>query len=206
MILTEVTNSTTDKNFINVPREIYKDDPVWICPLDVDIRAVFDPKKNSFHQHGTCTRWVLQSNDGKLIGRIAAFINDLKAYKTALPNGGVGFFECINNYQAAQLLFDTAKEWLEKQGMKEMIGPINFGENDNYWGLLTEGFTTPSYGMNYNPPYYKDFIDKYGFKCPTGVKGRNSDNRLYKEKIGWEVSQPLIDGLKNTYDWMITLY
>ena len=163
MILTEVTNSTTDKNFINVPRKIYKDDPVWICPLDVDIRAIFDPKKNSFHQHGTCTRWVLQSNDGKLIGRIAAFINDLKAYKTALPNGGVGFFECINNYQAAQLLFDTAKEWLEKQGMKEMIGPINFGENDNYWGLLTEGFTTPSYGMNYNPPYCKDFFDKYGF-------------------------------------------
>lgn len=163
MILTEVTNSTTEKNFINVPREIYKDDPVWICPLDVDIRAVFDPKKNSFHQHGTRARWVLQSNDGKLIGRVAAFINNLKAYKTPQPNGGMGFFECINNYQAAQLLFDAAKEWLEKQGMKEMIGPINFGENDNYWGLLTEGFTTPSYGMNYNPPYYKDFFDRYGF-------------------------------------------
>jgi nucleoside-diphosphate-sugar epimerase len=48
----------------------------------------------------------------------------------------------------------------------------------------------------------QDFIDKYGFKCPLGVKGRNSDNRLYKEKIGWEVSQPLSIGLKKTYEWI----
>ena len=48
----------------------------------------------------------------------------------------------------------------------------------------------------------QDFIDKYGFTCPTGVRGRNSDNRLYREKIGWEVSMPLIDGIKKTYSWI----
>jgi hypothetical protein len=47
-----------------------------------------------------------------------------------------------------------------------------------------------------------EFIKKYGFKCPLGVKGRNSDNRLYKEKIGWEVSQPLSIGLEKTYQWI----
>ena len=47
-----------------------------------------------------------------------------------------------------------------------------------------------------------EFIKKYGFKCPLGVKGRNSDNRLYKEKIGWEVSQPLSVGLEKTYQWI----
>ena len=50
-----------------------------------------------------------------------------------------------------------------------------------------------------------EFIQKYGFKCPTGVKGRNSDNKLYREKIGWEVSQPLSEGLKSTFDWMSKL-
>jgi hypothetical protein len=45
-----------------------------------------------------------------------------------------------------------------------MDGPINFGENDNFWGLLVEGFTPPSYGMNYNPPYYKAFFEDYGFE------------------------------------------
>ena len=48
----------------------------------------------------------------------------------------------------------------------------------------------------------KEFFEKYGFNCPTGVRGRNSDNSLYRKKIGWEVSQPLIDGMKNTYLWI----
>ena len=48
----------------------------------------------------------------------------------------------------------------------------------------------------------QEFIEKYGFKCPTGVRGRNSDNRLYKEKIGWEVSLPLRDGMVKTFTWI----
>jgi nucleoside-diphosphate-sugar epimerase len=48
----------------------------------------------------------------------------------------------------------------------------------------------------------EEFIQKYGFKCPLGVKGRNSDNKLYREKIGWEVSEPLSVGLKKTYQWI----
>jgi GDP-D-mannose 3', 5'-epimerase len=47
-----------------------------------------------------------------------------------------------------------------------------------------------------------DFITKYGFNCPIGVRGRNSDNKLYREKIGWEVSQPLVVGIKKTYEWI----
>lgn len=50
----------------------------------------------------------------------------------------------------------------------------------------------------------QEFVDKYGFKCPLGVKGRNSDNKLYREKVGWEVSQPLLVGLKKTYYWIKT--
>jgi len=48
----------------------------------------------------------------------------------------------------------------------------------------------------------QDFIDKYGHKCPIGVNGRNSDNTLYEEKLGWKVSQPLIEGMKKTYEWI----
>ena len=48
----------------------------------------------------------------------------------------------------------------------------------------------------------KDFIEKYGHKCPIGVNGRNSDNTLYKEKVGWKVSQPLIEGMRKTYNWI----
>ena len=50
----------------------------------------------------------------------------------------------------------------------------------------------------------QDFIDKYGFKCPVGVRGRNSDNTMFKEKLGWEPTQPLIEGIKKTYNWINT--
>jgi hypothetical protein len=79
----------------------------------------------------------------------------------------MGFFECIDNKEAAFLLFDTAKNWLQENGMQAMDGPINFGENDNFWGLLVEGFTPPSYGMNYNPPYYKAFFEDMVLKPCT---------------------------------------
>jgi hypothetical protein len=164
MTITEVTGKPEKKAFLDAAREIYKDDNVWVCPLDNDVEAVFDPAKNNFHKNGKCTRWILRDDNGKLIGRIAAFINSKKAYNYEQPTGGIGFFECINDKKAAFLLFDTAKRWLTEKGMRAMDGPINFGENDNFWGLLVEGFTHPSYGMNYNLPYYQAFFEDYGFK------------------------------------------
>ncbi len=164
MTITEVKTKKDKNAFLDTARIIYKNDPVWICPLDIDIEAVFDPKKNNFHKHGKCTRWVLTDDRQQLIGRIAAFINDEKAYNLEQPTGGIGFFECIESKEASVMLFDTAKQWLQQNGMQAMDGPINFGENDKFWGLLVEGYTVPSYGMNYNHAYYKTFFDDYGFK------------------------------------------
>ncbi|MFI5158052.1 MAG: GNAT family N-acetyltransferase [Sphingobacteriales bacterium] len=164
MTITEVVSKPTKKLFLDTARIVYKNDDVWVCPLDNDIEAVFDPAKNNFHKHGKCTRWVLTDTNGQPVGRIAAFINDKKAHNYEQPTGGIGFFECINDEAAAFLLFDTAKNWLQENGMEAMDGPINFGENDNFWGLLVEGFIPPSYGMNYNPPYYQAFFEHYGFK------------------------------------------
>jgi hypothetical protein len=165
MTVTEVNSKAEKKAFLDVAREIYKNDKIWVCPLDNDVEAVFDPAKNNFHQDGKCTRWILKDNNGRLIGRIAAFINNKKAYNYEQPTGGIGFFECINDGASAFCLFDTARKWLVENGMQAMDGPINFGENDTFWGLLTEGFTSPpSYGMNYNPAYYQSLFENYGFK------------------------------------------
>jgi hypothetical protein len=163
MIITQVSDKKSIKQFLDVPREIYKNDPVWVSPLDQDVEAVFNPAKNHFHTHGIITRWVLTNEKAELIGRIAAFINYNKANTYEQPTGGIGFFECIDDENAAVLLFDTAKKWLQENGMEAMDGPINFGENDTFWGLLVEGFTHPSFGMNYNPPYYQKFFNDYGF-------------------------------------------
>jgi hypothetical protein len=164
MIITEVSNPKEEQAFLDLVRKIYADDPNFICPLDKDVEATFHPETNSFFQHGSCIRWILSNKKGEHIGRIAAFINDKKAYQHEVPTGGIGYFECIDDQKAADLLFDTAKEWLSTKGMKAMDGPINFGENDTFWGLLVEGFTPPSYGMNYHKPYYHALFKNYGFE------------------------------------------
>lgn len=163
MTISEVKKKKDKKEFLDLPRALYKHDPKFISPLDKDVEAVFDPKLNVFHSHGICTRWIARDIAGNVVGRIAAFINYEKNKDPENIAGGVGFFESIHDEKIAFALFDTAREWLKSKGAKSMDGPVNFGENDKYWGLLVEGFIQPSLGMNYNPPFYKEFFEKYGF-------------------------------------------
>ena len=165
MQIIPVTDKTTAQQFLTVAVELNKNDPNWIQPLDKDIDEVFDKEKNKAFRFGEVIRWILKDDTGKLIGRIAAFTN--KKYKNKgddVPVGGMGFFECINDQAVADLLFDNAKHWLIQHGIEAMDGPINFGERDRWWGLITEGFTPPLYCMNYNPPYYITLFENYGFK------------------------------------------
>lgn len=174
----EVNNKSLVTKFLELPFHIYKTDPQWVSPLLDDIESVFDPQKNIFFSFGKCTRWILLDENGTTIGRIAAFINEKKAYKESVPTGGCGFFECIDDQNAANLLFEQAKTWLISHGMKAMNGPINFGENDMWWGLLVEGFTGPFYGMNYNAPYYRTLFENYGFT----VRFEQISNRIDVKK------------------------
>ncbi len=165
MELLEVNDKISAKDFIRVNVELNGSNPNYIRPLDKDIHTVFDPKQNKAYRHGESKRWILKDDEGKFIGRIAAFVN--KKYRTKgddMPVGGIGFFDCINNQDAADMLFDVAKHWLMQKGMGAMDGPINFGERDTWWGLVTEGFSEPLYRMNFNPPYYKKLFEDYGFR------------------------------------------
>jgi len=193
-MIVEVITKAQERQFLALPKRIYADDDNWICPLDRDIKQVFDPKQNNFHRHGVCCRWVL-FRDGQAVGRIAAFINKNTAYKKEHATGGIGFFECINNEEAANELFDVAKNWLAAQGMQAMEGPINFGENDNFWGLLIEGFSSPSYGMNYHKPYYKQLFLNYGFEIAYEQITNHLDvNKPFPERFTriakWVIKKP----------------
>ncbi|HET6724051.1 MAG TPA: hypothetical protein VFH07_14930, partial [Chitinophagaceae bacterium] len=110
MQLTEVTNEQLAKEFLLVNVDLNKNNPAYIRPLDKDIKEVFDPKKNKTFRSGQVGRWILKDDGGNAIGRIAAFTN--KKYKNKgddVPVGGVGFFDCINDQAAADMLFDVAK-------------------------------------------------------------------------------------------------
>jgi len=164
MTLTEVTNKTLEREFIKTPKVLYRNDPHWVCPIDSEIKALFDSQKNPHLTDGEAIRWILKDDNGHLIGRIAAFYSHEKSKAEKVPAGGMGYFECINDSKAAFMLFDTARNWLKSKGLKAMDAPVNFGENDSNWGLLVDGFTHPGFGMPYNHAYYQEFFEDYGFK------------------------------------------
>ncbi len=163
MKVTEVSTGEHRREFVSFPRRLYKGDPFWVCPLDSEAEAVFNPEKNAAFRHGVATRWILTDSGGQTIGRVAAFIDEIRSKANRQPTGGFGFFEVIESREAAFMLFDTVRDWLSARGMKAMDGPINFGENDNYWGLLVEGFMQPGFGMPYNKKYYRQYFEDYGF-------------------------------------------
>jgi hypothetical protein len=163
MKLVEVKTNRTKKLFNELPRILYKNDPNFACPLSKMVEDLFDLKKNTFFQHGVAIRWVLLEGN-EPIGRIAAFIDFEKANIFDQPTGNIGFFECVNDKEAASVLFDCARNWLEEKGMEAMDGPANLGENYMNHGLLAMGFTKQGFGMPYNPPYYFDLFNSYGFK------------------------------------------
>lgn len=165
MQLTEVTTPALSQTFLQINVVLNKGNTNYIRPLDKDILELFDEKKNKAFRQGKCIRWILLDEQGRPLGRIAAFTN--KKYKNKgddVPVGGIGFFDCVHDQEAANLLFDTAKKWLQLQGMEAMDGPINFGERDRWWGLVVEGFQSPLYCMNYNQPYYQELFENYGFR------------------------------------------
>ena len=126
-------------------------------PAD-DIRNIFDPGKNSILKKGKAQRWLAYDQYNLCAGRIAAF------YRADAENGQLGFFESIDDEQVAHKLFKTAIKWLASEGCRDVTGPVNFGEKDRYWGLLTEGFNSKGlYLDNFNPAYYRSFFNSFGF-------------------------------------------
>ncbi|MFZ6664489.1 hypothetical protein [Peijinzhouia sedimentorum] len=166
MKLIEVKDKKTKKEFLEFPSRLYQDDPYYIRPLDKDIESVFDKEKNKVARMKSADfiRWILVNDKGETIGKVAAFINPKTKDKNDQPTGGLGFFDCVDDQEAANLLFDACKNWLAERGCEAMDGPINFGERDKWWGLLVDGFTEPNYCMHYNFPYYRQLFENYGFQ------------------------------------------
>ena len=163
--LEEVRTRRQAREFLSMARKLYKGNRNWVQPLDDDIEKVFDPARNRMFEGGEAIRWLLRNGQGDVVGRIAAFYNADQAAAEEQPTGGCGFFECINSQEAANMLFDAARDWLRSKGMEAMDGPINFGPRDEWWGCLVQGFELqPLYTNPYNLPYYEELFEGYGFQ------------------------------------------
>jgi GNAT superfamily N-acetyltransferase len=165
MHLKKVDDNKSASDWLQVPGVIYSGDPNYIPHIMQDIAGVFNPAKNKLFAQGDAARWILFDDNNRPAGRIAAFFSGKYSDAQKQKTGGIGFFECIDHEDAAELLLQTAVDWLKALEVVAIDGPINFGEKEAYWGLLIENFTDMgSFRMNYNPPYYKRFFENFGFQ------------------------------------------
>ena len=164
--IVEVNTPALEKEFLEINATLNKNNPHYIRPLDNEVSQVFDRNKNKLFKTGDAKRWTTRNDRGMVTGRIAAFYYESYKNKgTDFPVGCVGFFDCINDPNTANLLFATAQKWLTENGMEAMDGPINFGDRDKWWGLMVQGFDKePMYGMSFNPSYYETLMTHYGFQ------------------------------------------
>jgi nucleoside-diphosphate-sugar epimerase len=102
------------------------------------------------------------------------------------------------------LYIDECVEAVLRLMQSDFTGPVNIGSQEMVTinKLAEIAINISGKNISYNNIFGNEFFIKYGFNCPTGVRGRNSDNKLYKEKIGWEVSLPLQYGMEKTYLWI----
>lgn len=153
------------KQFLKLPWEIYKGDKYWVPPLLNDLKNSLDPVKNPALQKIRHELFLVLMN-GEPVGRIYAGIDAQLNQKKNMNMAFFSLFECIDNDEAAKLLFDAASMWAQQNGADFLSGPaaVTGTDGDENKGLLVDCFDRPPVIMtSYNPSYYVNLIENYGF-------------------------------------------
>lgn len=170
--------------FLKIPYKIYKDDNNWVPPLNMDIKHRLSEKENPFFEYASQQLFIAYL-DNEPVGRIAAIENRKHNEIHNDKVGFFGYFEAIDNQNVANALFAKAEEWLKAKGLDIVRGPASPSSNDEY-ALLVDGFDdSPRIMMPYNPKYYIDLIENYGFKKAHDLYAYKLENEkvLSTEKL-----------------------
>jgi GNAT superfamily N-acetyltransferase len=172
--------------FLDLPYRLYHSDPVWVPPLRSDQRGQFDPSHNPLLDHCEWQHFLLKEN-GEILGRVTAFIDRLAIEAWDQQIGFFGYYECVQNQAASQMLLNAARTWLKERGMNTLRGPWSFISQE--WGMVTEGFEpSPVVMAPYNPPYYNDQVITFGLSKVkdllcwyiSGREGYHIPERIFK--------------------------
>ncbi len=159
----QISSKKDIKTFVDFPTKLYKGVKEYSYPLRSDELKMFNPKKNvSYKDCDVAT--FLAYKDGKVVGRIAAMVQ--KLYNNKMNEKRVRFtrFDCINDQEVANEIFNTVENWAKNQGMDTVHGPLGFNDLDCE-GLIVEGFNERcTYEERYNFEYYKDLIESCGYQ------------------------------------------
>ena len=160
--VSRVTSGRDRDAFIKFQWEIYRDDPAWVPPLLIERKQFLDREKHPFYRHGDAELFLAR-RDGRIVGRIMA--SDDPRYNALHETnvGCFGLFECYDDAEVANALFEAAADWLKKKGRTEIMGPIDYSTN-YVCALLIDGFEHPPTLLTaHNPKYYARLIEACGF-------------------------------------------
>lgn len=182
LIIASVESPEDLMTFIAFPWEVYQDDPYWVPPLVSERKAFLDPEKNPFFEHAKA-RYFLARRNGKVVGTIAAFTNELYNQFQETNVGFFGFFEVLDDPEAAEALLSTAVDWVRAAKHESIIGPAQFSTNDEV-GLLVDGFNdSPRILMTYNPPRYQTYLENAGFQNAMNLWAYAMKIEHFREQI-----------------------
>ncbi len=147
--------------FIALPERLFSSEADFVPPLHADVKSRID-KKHPYFLHADAENW-LASRNGRVVGRISATVNHLHNEIHCEKTGFFGFFECEDNQETADLLFNTAAAWLHQRGMNRIRGPASYSSNDEFGLFLGGDPGPPRFLMPWNPSYYVRLIENFGF-------------------------------------------
>lgn len=170
----KVESKQDQKRFLTFPWKIYEDDPLWIPPLLPGRLDMLDPQKGVFIQRGEAD-FFMAYKEGQLVGTICAAEDPPTNQNRGTRECVFGFLEYVEDFNVFQALIETAREWGRARGLDQLYGPWNLDYEDSY-GVLVEGRDVPPVLMcGHTPPYYSDFMDRYGF---TSARAQNVALRI----------------------------
>ena len=159
-----VTTDAQREMFLDVPFKVYKNYPNWVPPIRSSIAKQLAVKENPFLEYGEFQQFIAVSEkNSQPLGRIVAIINRRLIESEGKNVGLFGYFECVEDFEVANGLLETASNWLRDKGMNFVRGPINLSTHNSCL-FLADKFDEPPIMMTpYNPPYYPEFMEKAGY-------------------------------------------
>jgi GNAT superfamily N-acetyltransferase len=150
------------KAFVRFPYSIYRGDPCWVPPLDIDDLTTLRKDKNPAFEFCEAEYWMAYM-DGRAVGRVAGIINNRVIEKWGKKYARFSWIDFIEDFEVAKALIETVEAWAKSKGMEGLQGPLGFTDLDKE-GILIEGFDQMgTYETGFNKPYYAPFIERLGF-------------------------------------------
>ena len=163
--------------FLTFPWRIYRDDPLWVPPLLPERAKVMDPERGALIKRGEA-EFFIAWRDGQPVGTICAAEDKPTNASRNMQECVFGFFEYIEDYEVAEILLRRVIQWAKRRDLNTLFGPFNLDYEDSY-GVLIEGRDRPPALMcGHTPPYYQDFMERFGFEPARG------DNLAYAVDLG----------------------